>query len=242
MPLSQPELMAEAPIERGSDPAQAQDQAPLSATTNAASFVDSLPRDLPDDSVLVVTKRAPNLTAVQASGLQPKGDLALWANQDAQDFHVGFGAQAILHSEGSERFAAIRRLATQLWARVHNVVVAADPVDSTAVVPPAPRLFGGFAFSARDSASGLWSAFGQARFVLPQYTYCRQNGQGWLSLCVPADELADAARRSHYDQQLSSILDQLEALSKKKRCRNANRRSRRRELGHCASRVGAAPR
>ncbi|MWV64525.1 isochorismate synthase [Halorubrum sp. JWXQ-INN 858] len=112
---------------------------------------------------------------------------------------VGGGAAVTLTASGPDRFAGIRTAAESLFASgdVHAGTEAARP-----------RLFGGFAFHEGGCAGDPWSAFPEARFVLPRVQVTLADNGAWLTVnAVGPDATATAVeerlRREH--DRLSGI-------------------------------------
>ncbi|RMG20452.1 MAG: isochorismate synthase [Deltaproteobacteria bacterium] len=92
---------------------------------------------------------------------------------------AGVGAAYTLRAEGEARFGAIAREAREITAGVRCLgLLGASALR--------PRFFGGFAF-APGWLDGPWDGFGDARFVLPRWTYLRRGAQATLSLAIHAE-------------------------------------------------------
>ncbi|MCB9563377.1 MAG: isochorismate synthase [Kofleriaceae bacterium] len=68
------------------------------------------------------------------------------------------------------------------------MVRAGDPAA------PAPRFVGGLAFAPGTADGPAWRGFGDARFVLPRWTYARRGDLAWLTAIVDGDARTPAAR------------------------------------------------
>jgi isochorismate synthase len=128
---------------------------------------------------------------------------------------AGVGVAAKVESRGADRFSELRDRAEALLARVQPVAGEAGG--------PAPRLFGGFSFHARQPRAP-WLDFGQARFVLPRIAHVRERGRSWLCLALgasvrergraradePADRPADPSSEPSFVRAVQAILTGIE--------------------------------
>jgi menaquinone-specific isochorismate synthase len=140
----------------------------------------------------------------------PERDCVLWSAPDGPRF-AGIGIAESLTGKGPRRFADLRRRATELWSRLRAPGIARGALE-------APRLFGGFAFSALgQQAQGLlaegqldsdWSQFGPARLVLPRLTYAVERSRAVLALVVERSEL-DRGSASEHVQLLERVYELL---------------------------------
>jgi isochorismate synthase EntC len=148
----------------------------------AAALAAGLERAVrfPDEALVRLAVPAP--VAPAATLLRGDPDAVVWEDRDGAEAWAGLGRAAVLTARGPERFAAIAAAAAALDRRT----VAID-------APPPARWLGGFAFTPGGAAGGAWAGFGDARFVLPRWTYARVGERAELILCAPARELADAA-------------------------------------------------
>jgi menaquinone-specific isochorismate synthase len=98
-----------------------------------------------------------------------------WKEANSEITYAGFGVAAEIVAYGYDRFESIQAQADALFE-------GAQFEPDT----PLPRLFGGFSFHADNdgyrSASGIWSAFPSAYFVLPRCQLVRQGEQAWLTI------------------------------------------------------------
>ncbi len=111
----------------------------------------------------------------------PDRDCVLW-NPPGGPHFAGIDVAHSITGSASTRFAEVMREGAKLWTRIGNPLSAEDAWH-------APRLFGGFAFSADGAASEAWSNFGSARFVLPRVTYARNQDHAFLTLAIERAEL-----------------------------------------------------
>jgi isochorismate synthase len=115
-----------------------------------------------------------------------------WATPSGFEL-AGIGFTHVLEASGPERFRQIAERGTALLARTRAVgLLGATPIS--------PRLFGGFAFAARAPRSELWRPFGEARFVLPTFSYLVEGGTGRFVVAVDPQRAGAASERSRlYD-------------------------------------------
>jgi len=119
----------------------------------------------------------------------PDRDCVLWNSPDGPQF-AGIGVAHSIVGKGSRRFADVRRRGAELWSRIRAQSSLRGALEG-------PRLFGGFAFSARAEIAPAWAQFGSARFVLPRVTYAQERGRAVLSLAVERCELDRGAASEH---------------------------------------------
>ena len=96
----------------------------------------------------------------------------LWSAPD-DALVLGGGAAATLTASGPDRFTRVRTAAEELFntGDVHAGTEAARP-----------RLFGGFAFHTGACATEPWTAFPEARFVLPRVQVTVADNGTWLTV------------------------------------------------------------
>ena len=119
----------------------------------------------------------------------PDHDCVLWSSPDGPQF-AGIGVAHSVSGKGPRRFAEVRRRSAELWSRISAPGIARGALES-------PRLFGGFAFSARTEIAAAWAQFGSARMVLPRVTYALERGRAVLALAVERSELDRGAASEH---------------------------------------------
>jgi menaquinone-specific isochorismate synthase len=128
------------------------------------------------------------------------GDGYLWAPPGGAEW-AGVGECLTLTAPGEARFASIRRQAEPVWRGLR--VEGGDGAPST-------RLFGGFAFQPGGAEQEHWRGFGDARFVLPRYSYVRDGERAWLGLALVAEDTAEARERWLLEwERLGSALAQV---------------------------------
>ena len=122
----------------------------------------------------------------------------LWASPSGRAL-AGVGEALVVAARGGERFERIGRAAAELgpWGTI------AHP----AAEPAVPALVGGFSF-AEGALGADWEAFGEARFVLPRWSYeHRADGRATLTLALgPHSE----RRRDHLAGEVAALLTRLE--------------------------------
>jgi menaquinone-specific isochorismate synthase len=106
-----------------------------------------------------------------------------WQHADQPIAFAGFGVAAEIVAYGRERFKSIQQ---QVDALFENAIFGGMPRIAH------PRLVGGFAF--RDdfsAASGVWSAFPSAYFLLPRVQVTQADGETWLTVSAYSDQAAN---------------------------------------------------
>ncbi|PJF28380.1 MAG: isochorismate synthase [Phototrophicales bacterium] len=129
-------------------------------------------RPIPHIDLLHVLRAAPQAT-----------QRIFWQHADQPVAFAGWGIAAEIVAYGRERFKSIQQ---QVDALFENAIFSDVPRDAQ------PRLIGGFAF--RDdfsAASGVWSAFPSAYFVLPRVQVTQANGETWLTVSAYLDQAVD---------------------------------------------------
>lgn len=106
---------------------------------------------------------------------------------------IGFGEAACVEGAGAGRFDAIAEQGAALLDGL--IEIRGDGCESA----PPPRLYGGLRFTIADpcerarDATDPWTGFPDARFVLPRWIYCEQEGTGFLQLAVSASALRETS-------------------------------------------------
>jgi len=136
---------------------------------------------------VVVSIEAPRVAPELLLAIEPDEDAVLWAPPGGLAL-AGIGSALELCAEGPERFSRIREQAARALAAVRNTASVG------AFAPPAPRLLGGFSFQSGRALRAPWSAFGEARFVLPRVTYAVSEHAAHLCLALRGDEVG---RKEH---------------------------------------------
>jgi isochorismate synthase len=107
----------------------------------------------------------------------------LWSSPGGRAL-AGVGEALVVAAEGAPRFARVGEAAEALAG-----CQAARHPDAP---PFSPALVGGFAFAAGGTSDADWAAFGDARFVLPRWTFERHAGGGaTLTLALGPGEARD---------------------------------------------------
>jgi isochorismate synthase len=154
-------------------------------------------------ATVVVSVEAPRVPPELLLAAVPDEDAVLWAPPSGTAI-AGIGSVIELVAEGPERF---RRIREQADAALGVVRIAAP----AGVSAPPPRLLGGFAFHAGRASHPPWSAFGEARFVLPRITYVTSADGASLSLALRADEVVRDDERAAWLARLEHIAAELAA-------------------------------
>lgn len=126
-----------------------------------------------------------------------------WSQADLS--MAGVGAAVSLTASGETRFAEIESQAAVLFAD-HIFVTPAAPNWA------APRLFGGFAFSADESQDSFWEHFPDAVFILPEAQLITKDDQTWLTLNYIVDSDDDLSQIESWFQQKLDWLETLPVL------------------------------
>lgn len=147
----------------------------------------SLDRSNPD--LLTVSVDAPSCDALNL--WQLAHEFAWHWSPPGRGSRSGLGIACDLRASGPDRFAAIRREAASLWLRMARV---GSP----------PDLVGGFSFTTSVAPQAYWSAFGDARFVLPRWFYANDSGRGTLWLTIAPAE-AQGPMRNSVERELGDI-------------------------------------
>ena len=124
------------------------------------SYTRRLPLDSDSDWLLVFLR--------SANG----GQRIYWESSQAEVAFAGCGVAVEFSAQGAERFQGIREQVAALYAtaRVSGPAIAA------------PRVFGGFSFSAAPREDPVWAAFPAAYFMLPRFQLTRVGSQTWLTV------------------------------------------------------------
>ncbi len=141
----------------------------------------------------------PRVPCERLLSAESQGDAVLWA-PPGDDEVCGLGAAFTLSAQGPTRFEAIRTQAAAAWRKLD-----ASRCEEAA----APRFLGGFAFLCGHADNGLWSGFGDARFVLPELSYVKNRDGAWLRLIVANTSWDRAAFRALLEPKLVRALQAL---------------------------------
>jgi isochorismate synthase len=151
---------------------------------------------------LCVTLEAPLAPAERLLSLPSQHCQVLWS-PSFDDESAGVGTAHVLIGTGASRFVQIKEAARHLFARL-------DIVSLDGASAPEPSLLGGFAFQPARTPSTVWSAFGDARFVLPRIGYRRRGTRAWLTVSADGRELAGVAARVSLAREATAALRALE--------------------------------
>jgi menaquinone-specific isochorismate synthase len=157
---------------------------------------------VPSDGVLIVAIAAPVAPAALVfADYAHHGEALVWAREKSA--HVGLGSVAVLEGRGPERFAEIRRQADELFGGVRM---------AEGSVAWQPRVFGGFAFRVGGASAGAWQTFGDARFVLPRFSYSTDGVRATLALALRASDLEERSLRE-WEREMQRLVTALGAPS-----------------------------
>lgn len=163
-------------------------------------FLESALSTAHSGALLIVSVPAPLAPLEGLFRAAPGEDAFLWHPPEGPSFSA-LSAAETLRAEGPGRIASIRRQAADLWAGATRIACGEPPPDA--------RCFGGLSFEPGSAHHAPWMAFGDARFVLPRFTYCHHQGQAWLSLSARHDEVKDSKQRTHILTWAESLLGAL---------------------------------
>lgn len=163
----------------------------------AVEFLESALSGPHPGALLIASVPAPLAPLEALFRAAPGEDAFLWHPPEGPSFSA-LAAAETLRAEGPQRIASIRRQAADLWAGATRIA-SGEP-------PPEARCFGGLSFEPGSASQAPWTAFGDARFVLPRFTYCHHQGQAWLSVAARHDEVSDSKQRSHILTWAESLL------------------------------------
>jgi menaquinone-specific isochorismate synthase len=144
----------------------------MRAQRAAAPILIAAAHPIPHVDLLHVLRAAPSAT-----------QRVFWQHADQPIAFAGWGVAAEIVAYGRDRFNSIQQQADALF---ENAVFGDMPRIAQ------PRLVGGFAF--RDdfsAASGIWSAFPSAYFLLPRVQVTQANGETWLTVSAYLDQTVD---------------------------------------------------
>ncbi|HMY20737.1 MAG TPA: isochorismate synthase [Polyangium sp.] len=95
---------------------------------------------------------------------------------------VGFGEARRLEAHGVDRAQKVSRAGADLFRTLHREFVGG------AESAPGPFVVGGLSFRP-NVETGPWTAFADASFALPRWTYVRHGEKAWWWLCLEADDV-----------------------------------------------------
>lgn len=135
-------------------------------------------------AIFVVTVPAPVVPAETMLAASNEPTALLWAPSTGPTLS-GAGQTEVVVGAGPTRFEQVRRAVESIFSRVE---LSATPAGA-----PDPWCFGGFSFVAGGAQTPPWHGFGDARFVLPRFTYYRDGGDAFFTVALRGD---DAERSS----------------------------------------------
>lgn len=141
----------------------------------AAALERALARAARQDGGALVRVALPAPVAPVAALLAVDADALVWEPRDGGTAWAGAGVAALVTARGADRFAMIAERAAAIAARI-------ECIDDA----PAPRWFGGFAFAPGSADLVPWRGFGDASFVLPRWSYLRDDDRARLVLTLGA--------------------------------------------------------
>lgn len=109
---------------------------------------------------------------------------------------VGFGETVRIDAQGTHRLEQVTREARSMFAALRQE----RTIDASSA--PGPFLVGGLSFRPGGTREP-WSAFPDASFSLPRWTYVRRGEQAWWWLCVRFDRV---------EHERAALLGEFEAL------------------------------
>ncbi len=147
------------------------------------------------DRGALVQVAVPAPLAPAAALLRAGGDAVVWEPRDGGAAWAGVGVAAALTARGRGRFDEIATAAAALGAHHERLGDA-----------PAPRWFGGFAFAPGSADAPAWAGLGDASFVLPRWSYVRDDGAPQLVLALaPGDRPERAALHAELAAALAAL-------------------------------------
>ncbi len=167
--------MSEAPI--AIDPAEPP-PAPASAEALRAQLdsIVALARASGVDRFAVLRTPAPAFDALEVFAASEGQTRGYFAQATARRAMATRGCVARIEVTGAERLRDAREALAALFARVHVL-------GDAAAGSPAPRVFGGFAFTPAAPCDA-WAGFPDGALVLPAATFIREADAAWWLHCV----------------------------------------------------------
>jgi menaquinone-specific isochorismate synthase len=168
---------------------------------DSRDLVERIARDLArldgSSEWVALTWQVPRVPSERLLAAENCGSALLWAPPSDEEV-CGLGAAFALEAQGAERIRTIQASAQAVWAKLD--------VSRCDALAPRPRFFGGLAFQPGQAESGLWHGFGDARFVLPELSYCRNKAGAWLCLVVRGGGWDKQAFRAELEARLTRAL------------------------------------
>ncbi|MET0795234.1 MAG: isochorismate synthase [Polyangiaceae bacterium] len=186
------QLTFDAPPSRVSDPG-----------FDSAELVERIADDLRNvrsaQPFVALSWPVPRVPSERLLGAETEGEALLWAPPGEEE-SCGLGAAFIISARGADRFESVRAQASAVWSKLDA---------SRCEASFSPRFLGGFAFQPGQAEQGLWSGFGDARFVLPELSYLKGPSGAWLRLIVPSTGWDRATFRARLEARLKRALHAL---------------------------------
>lgn len=126
----------------------------------------------PEPVLRVVSMAAPLVSLEHVLDGAFLKDGVLWNDAALEQGFVGFGEADRISASGPERFAAL--------AVAHKALPRVASAGDSAPAALGVRFFGGAAFVPGAATEDVWSAFGDADFILPRWTYARSATKAFL--------------------------------------------------------------
>ncbi len=158
------------------------DARPTTLNPAEEAFLVQVVEGLPGSRLRLVTLPAPPAPLERVWEVWPAADAVLW---DSPSGHAlaGVGHGVVLQARGATRFAGVEAALAEAVGERESV--AASGLDSEDA-----EFVGGLAFTSGEDLGALWSGWGEARFLLPRWSYrCDARG-GRLTLALAAGEWA----------------------------------------------------
>ncbi len=144
------------------------------------AFLVAMIGRLPASRLRLVTLPAPVAPLEQVWEAWPAADAVLWESPSGQAL-AGVGQGVVLEARGATRFATLEAALNEITKGRESV--AAPGLDAEEV-----QLIGGLAFAPGGAADRPWSGLGDARFLLPRWSYRCDTRGGRFTLALAAGE------------------------------------------------------
>jgi len=171
---------------------------------NAAAIdalADTLAGAASGGATLLVAVPAP-LAPSEALLSHRTDDAIAWAPPGGFEM-AALGSSALVEARGAGRFADVASAGRALLGSVRTVGLLGSE-------PPAPRLYGGFAFRAGAPRTAAWQALGEACFVLPELAYVLEGSRARLVLSASPERLQRKSSRDELVDAAAAALAVLE--------------------------------
>jgi|YNPBryunderm2012_1023409.scaffolds.fasta_scaffold07895_2 isochorismate synthase len=158
--------------------AEDEGDAALAPAPAEEAFLAGMVERLPASRLRLVTLPAPPAPLERVWEAWPAADAVLWESPSGQAL-AGVGQAVVLEAQGVQRFGALQAELKELGREWESV--AAPGLDGEDV-----QLVGGLAFVPAGAADDPWSGLGDARFLLPRWSYRCDSRGGRLTLALAA--------------------------------------------------------